>query len=310
VAGLITTVVVSILFVAFLTALNANKRAEAQTRRRTDLSRAFDFISNEIRMASRINQTATMDIDGATPLADVITSSGLNLSDLGSYGTLVLYLEIPIANVPDTCADGSAPPAPAEYDRVVYDIRDSGSDWLPPRSINRYGRIPKLDGSIDPCSDPVSSDILVDAINDSVSSVPSCTTPAVLTGTEGFHSCVEGAQVALYFESSVVGTEVHELTSNVSSRLTDNSDMTPVLSGTRLSGTDTMDLSWTWTGPIATFKVFQSVAGGAATEIYSGSDLSTTHILTGSSGDETCYTVTATAGLDTSPASNQICEMK
>lgn len=306
-AGIITSIVVSIVFMAFLTALKSNKKAEAQTRRRTDLSRAFDFISNEIRMASRINQTPTMAVGSGNTLAHVVASSGLNLSDLGGYVTLVLYLEIPIANLPASCPDGSVP---VSYDRVVYDLRVSDTDWLSPRSVYRYGRIPKLDGSIDPCSAPISSDVLVDAISDTVSTTPLCNTPGLLSGAEGFHSCVDGAHAALYFESDVAGVEVHDLSSTVSSRLTGNSSVTPVLSGNRQSGTDTMDLAWTWTGPIAIFKVYQSVAGGAVTEVYSGSNLSITRTLAGTSGDLICYTVTATMGTETSSASDPVCETK
>ena len=250
VASLVSFLVIGIIFSGFFSILKANRRAEAESRRRVDLSRAFDYISNEIRMASRINQTDTTVLNSVTSLEDVVTDAGVNLSDLGDHGPIVLYLEIPILNlVPKVCPPGGpnagfAPPEPTEYDRVVYDIRPSGSDWLPPRAIHRYGRIPNLDGSIDPCSNPVLTDTVVDAMADQESASVPCTAPAVQAGSAGFQSCMDGAEVSLYLKSSVHGVETQELTSAVSSRLRRDEDAKVLLAGERLPETDTMKLSW------------------------------------------------------------------
>lgn len=321
-AALISAVVSSIAGLGIVTITTLNQRAEAKTERRIDLSRAFDFMSNEVRMARKINRTATTVANGTTiTLADVVTSSGLSLSDLGSYGTIALYLETPITStIPAICPAGGpnaglAPPAPADHDRVVYDIRSGTNGWLGPRVIGRYGRIPRSDGTINPCSNPVANDTLVDSIADTPapanSPTPTCPSPAILSGTEGFYACVDGGQVNFYLNSDLPGTEVHNLTSKAVSRLPTPTTLisAPELSGTR-TGKNTMNLSWTWTGSgSVTFKLYQRV-GGIATEVYSGSAQSTSSTLTGNTGDVNCYTVTANDGLNTSPQSNAVCEPK
>ncbi|ABW30794.1 hypothetical protein AM1_5853 [Acaryochloris marina MBIC11017] len=50
----------------------------------------------------------------------------------------------------------------------MYDVRPSTRDWLAPNSVYRFGRVPRSDGSIDPCSNPVASDTLVDAIAEQI----------------------------------------------------------------------------------------------------------------------------------------------
>lgn len=308
----------SVAGLSIVTITTLNKRAEAKTERRIDLSRAFDFMSNEVRMVRKINRTATTVANGTTiTLADVVTSSRLSLSALGSYGTIVLYLETPITTTPTTCPPGGpnaglAPPAPADHDRVVYDIRSGTNGWLGPRVIGRYGRIPKSDGTIDPCSNPVASDTLVDSISDTPAPdkpTPTCTSPAILSGAVGFYACVNGGQVEFYLNSDLPGTEVHSLTSKAVSRLP-TLISAPELSGTRTTGTDTMMMSWTWTGfGSVTFKLYRRI-GGVGAEVYSGTALGTSSTLTEKAGDEHCYTVTATDGLNTSSESNAVCEPK
>lgn len=315
-ASIITTLVLSLIGFGVMTAMRANQRTEAVAARRYDLSRAFDFMSNEIRMAHRINQTNGVVASDSSTLETVVTNSGLNLSDLGAYGTLVLYLEIPIhAQIPTVCPvggpnAGSPPPEPASYDRVVYDLRASGQDWLPPNSIFRYGRIPKLDGSIDPCSDPMSSDTLVDAIADHTDESLPCPAPGVRVGTAGFQACVTGTQVDLLLRSHISEVEIHRLSSTATSRL-GNPQPIPVLTGARQSGTDTVDLSWTWLGQTnaTTFAVKQRVVTNES-QVYSGANLSAAIAMPGNSGEQHCYTVTATTGGVTSPESNAVCITK
>lgn len=300
----LTTTVLSIVFTGVLSAINANRLAEVRTNRRIDLTRAFDFISNEIRMASRINQSATTVANGSSvTVEDVVTSSGLNLSELGSYDTIVLYLEVPIPSTGVVaCADGSTP---AAFDRVVYDIRPSASDWLPPMSIRRYGRLPELDGSVDPCGTPTRSDTLVDAISAQATTQPTCAASGQLVGAAGFQACVDGAQVDLFLESDIAGVESRELNSTASSRLS-HFLPAPRLSGSRIG--ETVEFSWTWTGPPgATFQLYETVDGNS-TEIYSGTDLNTTVTLSGGSGLEHCYTLIANTPTYSSPESNQVCE--
>lgn len=315
-ATIITSLVTSLIGFGVITATQANKRTESIAARRHDLSRAFDFISNEIRMAHRINQTNNVVASSSSTLANVVTNAGLPLSDLGAYGTLVLYLEIPInSQIPAVCPAGgpnagSPPPQPANYDRVVYDVRASGQDWLPPNSIFRYGRVPELDGSINPCRDPISSDTLVDAIANVTDESPPCPTPGVLVGTTGFQACVKGMQVDLFMRSHISEVEIHRLNSTATSRL-GNTQPVPILTGTRQPGTDTVDLTWTWSGQISatTFAVKQVVVTNES-QVYSGGNLSTAVTLSGSSGEQHCYSVTATTGAVTSPESNTVCLTK
>lgn len=315
-AAVITSLVTSLIGFGVITATQANKRTESIAARRHDLSRAFDFISNEIRMAQRINQTNAVVASNSSTLANVVADAGLNLSDLGAYGTLVLYLEVPInSQIPAVCPAGgpnagSPPPQPAHYDRVVYDVRASGQDWLPPNSIFRYGRVPELDGRINPCSNPISSDTLVDAIANTSDESPACPAPGVRVGTGGFQACVKGAQVDLLMRSHIAEVEIHRLNSTATSRL-GNTQSIPVLTGTRQSGTDRVDLSWTWTGQtLQTTYAVKQVVVTSESQVYSGGNSSTSVSLSGQSGEQHCYSVTAATGTVTSPESNTVCFTK
>lgn len=320
VALIISTIVVILAGSAIAMVTSFNQEAQAKIERLIDLSRAFDFMSQEIRTARRINSTETTVADGASiSVANVVSNAGMNLTELGNYGTIVLYLEVPITSkIPTTCPTGSpnagqAPPSPADYDRVIYDLRLNPTSWLGPRIISRYGRIPNQDGSIDPCSNPISSDILVDAIADSnINPTPTCNSPAVLFGGGGFYACVNGGLVDLYMQSQVGDLKTHSLSSKAFSRLGNNNTISaPVLSGARQSGGDNITLSWTWTGTgTPNFQLYRSVAGGQGTEVYSGTNFSSTTLLSGNSGEANCYAVAATVGSYTSPYSNQICETR
>jgi prepilin-type N-terminal cleavage/methylation domain-containing protein len=295
----ISVIVVALAFSALLMISNLNKQSQIRIERRIELSRAFDFMTQEIQAARRINRTVTTIADGAsTTLQDVITSSGLNLTDLGDYGTITLYLEIPMT------ATASCPVA---YDQVVYDIRPNPSSWLGPRIISRYGRVPELDGTIDPCRLPITSDVLVDSMTASnPTPIPTCVAPGVLSGSGGFYACVTQGLVDVYLRSAISGltSETRNLASKAFSRLANIS--APSLSATRTG--NQIALTWGWANPsISTFKLVRSVAGGTPTEIYSGSNLNFTDTLTGSKGDQNCYKITAIAA-DTSADSNQVCE--
>ncbi len=316
VAVVISTIVIGIAGFGVMTMLTMDNKAEASIERQVDLNRAFDFLTNEIHMAQRINSTATTVANGTTvTVDDVVASSGLNLLDLGNYGTTVLYLEIPINDPPGVCPAGSpnaglAPPSPSDYDRVVYDIRANSGVWLDPRVINRYGRIPDSNGTINPCDSPVASDIFVDAISDIDINPTNCKLPTVLSGSGGFYACTEGLKVDLYLRSrGGTNTTAYNIASKAVSRLSSAGNVTLALSGTR-SGTDKMNLAWTWTGASGvTFKLVGRL-NEVETELYNGSDSNTSTTLSGNSGDLNCYTVTAIDSSNTQIVSNQVCESK
>ncbi|MBW4552889.1 MAG: prepilin-type cleavage/methylation domain-containing protein [Aphanocapsa sp. GSE-SYN-MK-11-07L] len=299
IATSISFLVVALAFSALIMISNLNKQSQIKIERRIELSRAFDFMTQEIQAARRINRTVTAVADGgSTTLQDVITSSGLNLANLGNYGTIALYLEIPMTASP-SCA------FPKDYDQVVYDIRPNPSSWLGPRIVSRYGRVPKIDGTINPCSSPIASDVLVDSMS-ATGPTPACVAPGVLSGSGGFYACVTQGLVDLYLRSALsnLTSETRNLASKAFSRLANIS--APSLSATRTG--NQIALTWGWGNPsISTFKLVRSVAGGPPTEIYSGSNLNFTDTLTGSKGDQNCYKVTAIAA-DTSADSNQVCE--
>jgi prepilin-type N-terminal cleavage/methylation domain-containing protein len=317
VAIVISTIVMGIAGFGIVTILTMDNKAEASIERQVDLNRAFDFLTNEIHMARKINSTDTTVANGTTiTVNDVVANSGLKLADLGNYGTIVLYLEIPIDNPPATCPKnksnaGSAPPEPSNYDRVVYDIRANTGVWLDPRVINRYGRIPSSNGTINPCNDPVSSDIFVDAISDVNINPTNCTLPAVLSGSGGFYACTEGLEVDLYLRSRGNDKTAYSIASKAVSRLTSIAPAPLTLSGKRLFSSDTMNLTWTWTGSSSgvTFKLVQRL-NGVDKEVYNGSALNASSTLSGNSKDQNCYTVTAIVNSTTKVESNQVCEPK
>ncbi|MGR3276160.1 PulJ/GspJ family protein [Acaryochloris marina NIES-2412] len=317
VAAVITSLVVSVAGFGVIAATRANNRTEAIAARRHDLSRAFDFITNEIRMAKRINQSQMIKATDASSMSSMLTSAGLKASD---WSNPVLYLEIPITSqVPAICPAGgpnagSPPPQPATYDQVVYDIRPSTQDWLAPNSIQRYGRVPRSDGSIDPCSNPVASDTLVDAIAEQIDTTPTCLAPGVMMGQGGFQACVKGSQVDLMMRSKISDVEIHQLSSRATSRTISsqpiNSQPIPVLTAAQQPGTNQIELNWQWSGALTgvTFEVNQEVPSTAQkSQIYTGSDIQNLTEMQGSAGEQHCYTVIAKVGQTTSPESNKVC---
>jgi hypothetical protein len=311
-------IIIMVLFSSISAVNGMIKRSETETERRIELSRAFDFMTNEIRSAKRVNHTATSAVDGGTTtLINIVSSSGINLANLGSYGTLVLYLEVPFSSPPPTiCPAGTpragSPPPASDVDQVVYDIRPNPTTWLGPRVISRYGRIPKTDGTIDPCTNPVGSDILVDSISDlAPSPTPVCSAPASLSGSAGFMACVKGGLVDLYLKSQVINLQTQDVTSKAFSASSSGGTLVaPVLSGAAIAGNQ-MNFSWTWGGSSSpTYKLYQSVNGGTRSEIYSGAGLTLTSSLLGTPGSLNCYTVVATVGTYTSAESNTICQSR
>jgi prepilin-type N-terminal cleavage/methylation domain-containing protein len=293
VASVITSVVILIAGYGLIAALNGEKVAQAMSARRSELNRAFDFMTNEIRMAQSINRTVS---GTSTTVADAVTQSGLPLSALGSYGTLALYLEVPTTNPTAAC--------PAEFDRIVYDIRPSADGWLPPRTIHRYGRTPRADGTINPCSTPVSSDVLVDAVADRQDTPPVCNTPGVLTGTDGFMACVNGAQVDLFLQSAVAGKSARKIQSAASSRLVSITQALNTIQLRRSTTTTPKINNWDWdtysgTQPSIVYVLSRQINTGSSSIIYTGSNTSFAEdrsSLTLNSGDKVSYWVEAKSG--------------
>ena len=223
VAMTISMIVIFVIGAGLVSATNMSRLNQSRIARQSELNLALDFITNEIRMVRSINQSTSSTANGSTVmLSDVVTSAGVNLANLGNYGTLALYLERRIANAPAICPAGgpnagASPPAPANFDPIVYDVRPSPSGWLQPRMLARYGRVPLADGTINPCSNPVSSDPMIDALPIAMSQTPTCS--GLLSGAGGFYSCVNGKKVNLFFQSVVTNNEVKQVSSIAASRL-------------------------------------------------------------------------------------------
>jgi prepilin-type N-terminal cleavage/methylation domain-containing protein len=236
VASLLTSVVILISWNGVISAMTMSQVAEVRTARQSELNKALDFMTNEIRMARSIDRSETLTANGTTvSLEDVATSAGINLTALGDYGTIGLYLERPTSNnVPAVCPvggpnAGAPPPSPADFDPIVYDIRPSPSGWLQPRMVARYGRVPSSDGTVNPCSNPISSDPMIDALSTTMKTMPACS--GVLSGDGGFYSCVDGKEVNLFFQSDISNAEVRQVSSSVVSRVQDIQPQTAPSSG-------------------------------------------------------------------------------
>ena len=206
-----------------ISALNLGNKAQAITARRLEMTRAIDLMANEIRQAQAINRSGTTVANGSTvSLADVVQQGGVTLNQLGPYGEISLYLEIPFTqNAPEICPSGtdygnSSPAGPSGYDPVVYDVRDSPMGWLPPKVVTRYGRIPQSNGTLDPCSRPVANDIVADSLA-ATNSNATCPN-GVLAGQGGFQTCTQGETVELLFKSSIDGVKTVDSDTTITQR--------------------------------------------------------------------------------------------
>ncbi|MGB8700060.1 MAG: prepilin-type N-terminal cleavage/methylation domain-containing protein, partial [Thermosynechococcaceae cyanobacterium] len=311
VASALIGVVILVGWTGLLSIMNMTQTAEARTARQTELNRALDFMTSEIRMARYINRTATVIADGATvTLPNVVTSSGLSLASLGTVGTISLYLERPTQTpIPATCPAGGpnaglAPPAPASYDRVVYDVRPSPSGWLGPRILMRYGRVPSGDGTINPCKSPVSSDPMVDALPVSITP-PTCS--GLLSGAGGFYSCVKDNHADLFFQSAVSNVSVKRSNTSVSSRLI---NITPELTlKVNRPNTNTLNFSWDWSnGGSASTYTLKRIWQGNQSTLYTGANTSFApfDLSFASSGDPMQFWVTAQVDVSTTADSNTV----
>jgi prepilin-type N-terminal cleavage/methylation domain-containing protein len=220
-------VLVSIVILGIISALisytlgfmiSSNQKLAKEQNRRTEISRALEAITNDIRMARNINKIAPNPITQIASAAVSDSNTAAAFSPTLNLGTPVLYLEIPLG----ICAATSI----NIVDRVIYDIRPklSTDPWLGPQLIYRYGRTANEDGAVDPCSNPVSNIAIVDGIVSH--STPSCTAPAILSGVTdtsantGFYACVNNDRVAISIFGELSGDNVYEASENVTTRLT------------------------------------------------------------------------------------------
>ncbi|NCJ05488.1 prepilin-type N-terminal cleavage/methylation domain-containing protein [Synechococcales cyanobacterium C] len=318
VTSILICVITTLAWTGLLAVMDMSHAAQAKTARQMELNKALDFMTNEIRMAQQINATGGTTANG-TPgsLQTVVQTSGLTLQNLGNYGTLALYLERPTrtdhlkngkcpADGPNA---GKVPPAPKNFDRVVYDIRTSPSGWLPPGTLMRYGRVPNADGSVDPCRSPIASDPIADSLSMVRSDAPAC--PGHLYGAGGFYTCVQGNQVDLFFQSSIPDVGTKDIRSAVSSRLIEvgipgtgsgeSQPLTLIVSNTGSS----LNLEWTWDGQeiISEYVLRETEEGQEPKTLYTGTNKVFSHTVATNS---VCFQVSAKTETET-VTSDQVC---
>jgi prepilin-type N-terminal cleavage/methylation domain-containing protein len=165
VAASITTIVVSVAGSGLVAIMQNNGKAESETLRRTELNRALDFITEEIRIAKKIELNAA-------------TATGYTFTPQGSDVQKILALEVPTAG-------GSSR-------KVVYYIATppATSVWSGPKVIYRWG--PEFNGAGQYSTAANTNKLLLDFI-DSSPITPSCqagwsVNPS--SSSTGFYACV------------------------------------------------------------------------------------------------------------------------
>jgi prepilin-type N-terminal cleavage/methylation domain-containing protein len=186
----LSSVVVSAAGFGLVTMMESNKDLETKTVRRIELNRAIEYISEDIRMANRIE---------AIPVG----------STLPSGATGIFMLTLPDDNPDDTVLTPT---------NIVYFIKASTTTWLPPYTIYRA----KNDYSggvsiVDLTATGVSE--LVDAIAAPTAS-PTCSS-GTLAGANGFYACIgsDNRTVDLYLYGKLIqSSEILPVNSKVVTR--------------------------------------------------------------------------------------------
>lgn len=126
VAVAITGIVISVSGFGLVNILQANKRAEAATERRTELNRALDFIAEEVRMASYIEPNVSDSFNASSIAPKFSETKSCNNSSDGLDCALIL-------KIPNIGGAG------ANKEPIVYYVASADSPWIGPRVIYRWG---------------------------------------------------------------------------------------------------------------------------------------------------------------------------
>ena len=180
--GLIMSIfVIGALGFGLMTVLRTTQSETSKVAARNETSRALDFISDEVRRASTIENAAPAD-------ATFTTASGK---------TQVLALNIPEVNTDfPSDADDTTP------ERIVYFLQsNSSTNWEGPLVLYRYGPPLNADGNYTGGS--WSEEALIDGIDNTAISADPCSSgetlsPAINTAS-GFHACINGGNTAQLF---------------------------------------------------------------------------------------------------------------
>lgn len=184
VAASVSTLVVTACGYGLTTMMKADKNTEAQSSRRIELNRALDFMAEEVRAAKSISTHSDIDVHSAQ--APNFPSDCDNSGDGVDCG---LILEVPGVN-----------------QRVIYYVQSplSGSPWLGPRVIYRWGPNFDASGNYTNATSPASwtTEPVVDQIEGNLNSpwhtnCPSGWSPKLNDPTrnpddrDSFYACVE-----------------------------------------------------------------------------------------------------------------------
>ncbi|MGH2413537.1 MAG: PulJ/GspJ family protein [Microcystaceae cyanobacterium] len=189
IAAVISSFVIGAAGFGLVTMMQSNQTSDAKTQRRVELSRALDYIAEDIKMAKRVAAASSYTISSPSPS--------------GAVATPVLELTIPDATGTDT--------------KVVYylnNINNASGVWLKPAVIKRVDNVTgtTIAGS--------TGNELVDAII-TTGTAPSCS--GTLAGTGGFYACIaaDNRTVDLYLYGKLANSsETFAVSSKVFARST------------------------------------------------------------------------------------------
>lgn len=169
VAVAITGIVITAAGFGLVAILQANRKAEAQTERRIELNRALDYISSDIRSASKVQNASSYNISSPSP-ACANSTPVVDLTIPGASGKVVYYI-----NDVNGCSNDQ-------------------TDWLKPGVIKRVTDVKgtTIAGNL--------GNELIDAVA-VPSSPPSCPSGSgTLVGSKGFYTCIssDNRSITLY----------------------------------------------------------------------------------------------------------------
>lgn len=174
--GLIMSIfVIGALGFGLVQVLRTTQSETSKVAARNETSRALDFISDEVRRASTIENVST-------------NATGFNLT---AAKTVVVALNIPEVN--DSATLGSDADA-ATPERIVYFLQSANNtNWQGPLVLHRYG--PPLDANGKYTNGTWQEEALIDGIDDTTISTSPCTGGDTLTPAtaQGFHACINAA---------------------------------------------------------------------------------------------------------------------
>ncbi|MEM9510066.1 MAG: hypothetical protein AAGA16_20675, partial [Cyanobacteria bacterium P01_E01_bin.35] len=172
--------VVGALGFGLMQVLRTTQSETSKVAARNETSRALDFISDEVKRASTIENDST-------------NATGFSLT---AAKTVVLALNIPEVNTSATLgSDGDA----TTEERIVYFLQSAtGTNWQGPLVLYRYG--PPLDANGNYTNAAWDEEALIDGIDDTVINGSPCDAGDILSPdiatASGFHACINGGNTA------------------------------------------------------------------------------------------------------------------